>query len=596
MLGIGTFKKIYKGYDYNLGREVAWCEINMEQGNTQNISLIIKNIENIIKLKHPNLLDYIAVYYKEDTNKVIIITELLQGGNLKEYRKYQKKLKVKLVKKWLKQILSALDFLHSNNLIHHDVKSKNILVDRISGDLKLGDLIFAEKIGENGFFSKYVGKEEYMAPEVKEGKYTFKADIYSLGLTIVQFITMEKPYKEYSRKKELYEAKKNGIYPLVFNNIKNEDIKNFIALCLQEEKSRPSCKELLNNKWLNDKDSLDNNTFIELSNDNINSDKSKSCFNKNPNNYKYKYKSSFNRSNDTLLINESISSSIQLRPIYSLDISKLNSNECPYMNKNSKSKILHYNSYINYNQPLKKESNKKIKSLFSINIAKKNSESKSIFSDKESNKYLNEFISDENIFEIDLNKIITELFNIYLYIIENKGKIYCLFKEKEETDEINILLYVIITTKINKKKKMDIEKKIELIGKNEKENLDIIIEQLNYLIELNKNDISLIRQKLNGKINSIMKSYKIIILKEKINKIIKNLKDLTNNNNINYLDCIINNENINIAKLPKEINDKLKNYKEKKTNILNIFCLNNVNSKDEFYNGKTKEILLINLS
>ena len=599
MLGIGTFKKIYKGYDYNLGREVAWCEINMEQGNTQNISLIIKNIENIIKLKHPNLLDYIAVYYKEDTNKVIIITELLQGGNLKEYRKYQKKLKVKLVKKWLKQILSALDFLHSNNLIHHDIKSKNILVDRISGDLKLGDLIFAEKIGQNGFFSKYVGKEEYMAPEVKEGKYTFKADIYSLGLTIVQFITMEKPYKEYSRKKELYEAKKNGIYPLVFNNIKNEDIKNFIALCLQEEKSRPSCKELLNNKWLNDKDSLDNNTFIELSNDNINSDKSKSCLDKNPNNYKYKYKSSFNRSNDTLLINESISSSIQLRPIYSLDISKLNSSDCPYANKNNKSKIIHYDSFINCKQLLKKDSNKKIKSLFSINIGNKNNESKSIFSDKESNKYLNEFISDENIFEIDLNKIITELFDIYLYIIENKGKFYFIFKENEEDiDGINILLCVKITTKINNKKNVKIkgEKKIELIGKNEKEYLDIIIEQLKCLIELNKKDISLIRQELNGKINRMIKTYKIIILKEKINKIIKNLKDLTNNNNFNYLDCIINNENINIAKLPKEINDKLKNYKEKKTNILNIFCLNNVNSNDEFYNGKTKEILLINLS
>ena len=599
MLGIGTFKTIYKGYDYNLGREVAWCEINMEQGNTQNISLIIKNIENIIKLKHPNLLDYIAVYYKEDTNKVIIITELLQGGNLKEYRKYQKKLKVKLVKKWLKQILSALDFLHSNNLIHHDIKSKNILVDRISGDLKLGDLIFAEKIGQNGFFSKYVGKEEYMAPEVKEGKYTFKADIYSLGLTIVQFITMEKPYKEYSRKKELYEAKKNGIYPLVFNNIKNEDIKNFIALCLQEEKSRPSCKELLNNKWLNDKDSLDNNTFIELSNDNINSDKSKSCLDKNPNNYKYKYKSSFNRSNDTLLINESISSSIQLRPIYSLDISKLNSSDCPYANKNNKSKIIHYDSFINCKQLLKKDSNKKIKSLFSINIGNKNNESKSIFSDKESNKYLNEFISDENIFEIDLNKIITELFDIYLYIIENKGKFYFIFKDNEEDiDGINILLCVKITTKINNKKNVKIkgEKKIELIGKNEKEYLDIIIEQLKCLIELNKKDISLIRNELNGKINSTIKTYKIIILKEKINKIIKNLKDLTNNNNFNYLDCIINNENINIAKLPKEINDKLKNYKEKKTNILNIFCLNNVNSKDEFYNDETKEILIINLS
>ena len=94
MLGIGTFKKIYKGYDYNTGREVAWCEINTEQmdsqennniNNNPNISSLLKNIENIQKLKHPNLLEYISSYYKEDKNKIIIITELLQGGNLKEY-------------------------------------------------------------------------------------------------------------------------------------------------------------------------------------------------------------------------------------------------------------------------------------------------------------------------------------------------------------------------------------------------------------------------------------------------------------------------------------------------------------------------------
>ena len=65
------------------------------------------------------------------------------------------------------------------------------MVDRISGNLKLGDLLSIEKIGEKGYFTKYVGTEEFMAPEIKEGKYHFKADIYSLGLTIIQFITLE---------------------------------------------------------------------------------------------------------------------------------------------------------------------------------------------------------------------------------------------------------------------------------------------------------------------------------------------------------------------------------------------------------------------
>ena len=51
-----------------------------------------------------------------------------------------------------------------------------------------------------------------MAPEVKNGKYTFKVDIYSLGLSIIQILAMEKPYKEYLKKKSLYEAKKKEYY------------------------------------------------------------------------------------------------------------------------------------------------------------------------------------------------------------------------------------------------------------------------------------------------------------------------------------------------------------------------------------------------
>ena len=57
----------------------------------KNIPSFIDNIEDIKKLKHPNLLEYISVWYEENINRAVIITELLQGGNLREHRKYQKK-------------------------------------------------------------------------------------------------------------------------------------------------------------------------------------------------------------------------------------------------------------------------------------------------------------------------------------------------------------------------------------------------------------------------------------------------------------------------------------------------------------------------
>ena len=564
--------------------------MNLEKGNNDdnenlgNISLIKENIENIKKLKHPNLLDYIEIYYKENNNKLVIITELLQGGNLNEYRKYQKKLKVKLVKKWIKQLLTALDYLHSNNFIHHDIKSQNILIDRITGNLKLGDLICAEKMGEQGYFTKYIGTEEFMAPEVKEGKYTFKADIYSLGLTIIQFITMEKPYKEYNRKKSLYLAKKKGEYPLIFKEIKNEEIKNFISLCLKEEKERPSCKELLENKWLNDKNSPDNNSFIELDNDLRIMSKSKSSFK-----FEKEYNNIFySKSNNQL---NRVSPTHSFRQIYSLEISKLNSKD-NFTKKNNNQNKIKFKSFRNSNKIFKKEPMTKIKSLFYLkNLGETNNkENKEIFSDRGSRKEINKIFGDNVSLKDEIIK--NNLIVINIYIIEEYEKLFCIFKEKEEKYE-NILLgaKILISKKCLKNIKFD---KIEFEYKN---NFDLILKELKNLIELNEKDIFLIKTRLEGKMDKIIKLKKIKKLKEEIDRIIRNFQFLINNDEFDYLEYLISNENFNEAKLPKEIKEKLNYYKVKKSNIENLFCLHNMFSNDENYkrNYISLDVLIINL-
>ena len=578
--------------------------MNLEQGNIEdnesigNISSIKENIEKIKKLKHPNLLDYISSWSKEDKNIIVIITELLQGGNLREYRKYQKKLKVKLVKKWIKQLLTALDYLHSNNFIHHDIKSQNILVDRITGNLKLGDLICAEKLGEQGYFTKYIGTEEFMAPEVKEGKYTFKADIYSLGLTIIQFITMEKPYKEFNRKNNLYSAKKRGEFPLSFKEIKNEEIKNFVSLCLKEEKDRPSCKELLENKWLNDKNSKDNNSFIELDNEFkiIDNSKSKS-FIKSENSNNNIFNGNSNNSLFNIKINK-IPSTASMGPIYSLDISKLTSKEkCKFDNKSSNQ--IKFKSFKS-KKIFKKESITKIKSLFSLNNfnENKNKESKEILSERVSNNRLDEIIQGNDILKDGIIK--NNLFIINLYIFENYEKIFCVFKEKEEIGE-NVLMGVkiIVSNKKIKEQKLN-EKTIEIkFGTNDdKNNFEFILEELKNFIELNEKDILLIKEKMALKINKLIKKKKIKNLKEKMNKIIRNFEFLINNDEFDYLEYLINNENFDVSKFPKDTRDKIKFYKIKKLNIENLFCLHNMSpnvDNDCNDNHICHEYLLINL-
>ena len=72
---------------------------------------------------------------------------------------------MKLIKKWIKEILTGLDYLHSNKVVHHDIKCENILLDRISGHLKIGCIGAVEQLSEGQeYFEKYLGTPEFMAP------------------------------------------------------------------------------------------------------------------------------------------------------------------------------------------------------------------------------------------------------------------------------------------------------------------------------------------------------------------------------------------------------------------------------------------------
>ena len=218
------------------------------------------------KLNHPNIVKFITGWYKPKLNKVIMITEFISGGSLKlNIKNFNNQPRLRLIKKWIKEILKGLSYLHNQNIIHRDIKCDNIFIDRITGNVKIGDLgngIIAKK----KFYSQFIGTEEFMAPEIHEGKYSFKVDIYSLGLTIIEMLTLETPYKECEGTLKIYENKKNEIYPESFYKINNENLKNFIKLCLKKESERPNAFELLKNKWLNDDESYENNFPVNIKN------------------------------------------------------------------------------------------------------------------------------------------------------------------------------------------------------------------------------------------------------------------------------------------------------------------------------------------
>ncbi len=213
-------------------------------------------------LNHPNIIKYYSCWLDQNNQKVILITEFFTGGNLKQHLKISKPLRLRVIKKWIKEILNGLIYLHSKDIIHRDIKCDNFFIDKINGIVKIGDLGESQFLKGYDFLTNFVGTEGFIAPEVHEGKYNTKADIYSLGMSIIEMLTLEKPYKECDGILNIYQKKKKNIYPESLNKICNDNMVNFIKLCLKNENERPTAKELLDNKWLNDDLSEENDKCV----------------------------------------------------------------------------------------------------------------------------------------------------------------------------------------------------------------------------------------------------------------------------------------------------------------------------------------------
>jgi hypothetical protein len=436
---------------------------------------------------------------------------------------------------------------------------------------------------------------------------------------------MERPYKEFRKKENIYEAKKKGKFPLSFNQINNKDLQDFISLCLKEEKERPSSKELLQNKWLNDTASKDNSTCIEIINNlrqvSFLIDK-KSPFNSNKESgklinkgqYPYNLLSPFASSNS--LFNPKITKQPSMGPIYSLDISKLNSGKIE-KDKNNTNRNYRLNSFrikkpiIN---PLVRGF-KPVSSFANLND-KIHFEKTNVFSDRVNNipKYKNKssFVrmfrdrndSSEIIRQEDTNifkkKISNNSITIYAYIIESEEKLILLFQENEEKMENSLLNMKINIPKIKWKNKKISEEEILIKNEYENKNIDIIINHLGEIIDLNLNSMLLIKNKLDEKINKIIKEKKLRDLKYKIDEIVRNFEFLINNEEFDYLECLINSNDFCESKLPENVIEKLNYYKEKKTNIENLFSLHNINVNEDYDNNNhnlhCQEYITININ
>ncbi|KAK3553985.1 hypothetical protein QTP70_019029 [Hemibagrus guttatus] len=198
-LGDGAFGKVYKAQNKQTGILAAAKVIDTK--TEEELEDYMVEIDILASCDHPNIVKLLDAFYFE--SKLWILIEFCAGGAVDAVMlELERPLTEPQIRVVCKQSLDALTYLHENKIIHRDLKAGNILVSS-DGDVKLADFgVSAKNTRTLQRRDSFIGTPYWMAPEVvmcetsKDRPYDYKADIWSLGITLIELAQIEPPNHE----------------------------------------------------------------------------------------------------------------------------------------------------------------------------------------------------------------------------------------------------------------------------------------------------------------------------------------------------------------------------------------------------------------
>lgn len=219
---------------------------NLSQKNLKNLIL---EIQVLAKLDHPNIVKYYETY--DDEKYFSLVMEYCEGGELYDRIVKNKKLKEKNAAEILFKLTHAISHCHSRGIVHRDMKAENVLFETKSeelSDVKIIDFGLARKRGDHHNLHSIVGTPCYVAPEVLEGAYDRKCDIWALGVIFYVMLFGKYPFNE-DNKSALFEKIRNQ-EPNYNSTAISSEAKSLLQLMLTKDpQMRPEAVTVLDNPF-----------------------------------------------------------------------------------------------------------------------------------------------------------------------------------------------------------------------------------------------------------------------------------------------------------------------------------------------------------
>ncbi|OCT91582.1 hypothetical protein XELAEV_18014641mg [Xenopus laevis] len=250
VLGSGAFSEVYLVKHRSTGQHFALKCIKKVNSSRD------KSLENEIavlkKIKHENIVTLEDIY--ESSSHFYLVMQLVSGGELFDRILERGVYTEKDASNVIRQVLSAVKYLHDNGIVHRDLKPENLLYLTPDENSKIMITDFGlSKMEESGIMSTACGTPGYVAPEVLAQKpYSKAVDCWSIGVITYILLCGYPPFYEETESR-LFEKIREGAYEFEspFWDDISKSAKDFISCLLEKDsKKRYNCEKALKHPWI----------------------------------------------------------------------------------------------------------------------------------------------------------------------------------------------------------------------------------------------------------------------------------------------------------------------------------------------------------
>ncbi|CAB9503650.1 MAP kinase-activated protein kinase 2 (Fragment) [Seminavis robusta] len=250
LLGEGAYGGVYACTHKETGAERAVKIVPKSLDEKQN-DMVIQEFNVLKELDHPNIVKNYALY--ETDTHFHIVTDVISGGEL--YDLLESEFSEMEVRELLKALLTCMNYCHQQRIVHRDLKPENVLMEESHDftQVKVIDFGLAEFIQADNNFTEAAGSSYYMSPQVIQGNYTSKCDIWSCGVIAYVCLGGYAPFSgadEQETAQQILDATQVYFDDPVWDDF-SEDALDFIEYLLTyDEDERPTAAQALQHAWL----------------------------------------------------------------------------------------------------------------------------------------------------------------------------------------------------------------------------------------------------------------------------------------------------------------------------------------------------------